>query len=96
MQAPLFKAMGAQISRTMIGDRMPKAYTRGDLIFDQGDPADGFFCMIEGWTKLYRLREDGEKVVVSIFSAGETLPRSRCFSAAATLRAARPCPRRAS
>ena len=44
----------------MIADRRPRAYARGEQIFQQGDPADGFFCAIEGWAKLYRLSEDGE------------------------------------
>jgi CRP-like cAMP-binding protein len=79
MRAPLFRAMGPTISRTMIGDRSPRAYARGETIFEQGEPADGFFCVIEGWAKLYRLREDGEEVVVSIFSAGETFAEVAMF-----------------
>src|SRR5271167_1593575 len=79
MRAPLFKAMGPTISRAMIGDRGPKTYARGEPIFDQGASASGFFCVIEGWAKLYRLREDGEEVVVSIFSAGETFAEVAMF-----------------
>ncbi len=79
MRAPLFKAMGPAIARAMTSDRAPKAYARGEQLFEQGDPADGFFCMIEGWAKLYRLREDGEEVVVSIFSAAETFAEVAMF-----------------
>ena len=35
--------------------------------------------MIEGWAKLYRLREDGEEVVVAIFSACETFAEVAMF-----------------
>jgi len=79
VRTPLFKAMGPAITRAMIDDRAPRSYARGERIFDEGDPADGFFCMIEGWAKLYRLREDGEEVVVSIFSAGETFAEVAMF-----------------
>ena len=79
MRAPLFKAMGPKIARAMIDDRTSRAYGRGESIFDEGDPADGFFCMIEGWAKLYRLREDGEEVVVAIFSTGETFAEVAMF-----------------
>ena len=79
MRAPLFKAMGPTISRTMIGNRSPKTYARGETIFEQGEPADGFFCVVEGWAKLYRPREDGEEVVVAIFSAGETFAEVAMF-----------------
>src|SRR5271166_2355800 len=78
MRTPLFKAMGPTIASAMIDDRTPRSYARGEPIFEQGDPADGFFCMIEGWAKLYRLREDGE-VVVSIFSAAETFAEVAMF-----------------
>ncbi len=79
MRAPLFKAMGPTIARAVIDDRVPRAYRRGEPIFDEGDPADGFFCMIVGWAKLYRLREDGEDVVVAIFSAAETFAEVAMF-----------------
>ena len=79
MRAPLFKAMGPAITRTMIGDRAGRIYARGERIFQQGDPADGFFCVIEGWAKLYRIREDGEEVVVATFSAGETFAEVAMF-----------------
>ena len=79
MRAPLFKAMGPTISRAMIQDRQPRSYGRGEQVFQQGDPAEGFFCVIEGWAKLFRLREDGEEVVVAIFSAGETFAEVAMF-----------------
>lgn len=80
MRAPLFKAMGPAIARAMIAERQPRTYARGEQLFAQGDPADGFFCIIDGWVKLYRLHEDGEEVVVHVFSAGETFAEVAMFS----------------
>jgi len=79
MRAPLFRAMGPEITRAMIKDRTPKGYARGEPLFEQGEAADGFFCILKGWAKLYRLREDGEEVVVAIFSAGETFAEVAMF-----------------
>src|SRR5271166_3026598 len=79
MQAPLFKAMGPTIARTMSADRSPRLCARGATIFEEGAPADGFFCILEGWVKLFRLREDGEEVVVAIFTAGETIAEVAMF-----------------
>lgn len=79
MRAPLFKAMGPAIARAMIANRAPREYDRGETVFEEGAPADGFFCVIEGWAKLYRLREDGEEVVVAIFSVGETFAEVAMF-----------------
>ena len=80
MRAPLFKAMGLEIARVMIGDHQPRTYARGEQLFAQGDPADGFFCVVDGGVKLYRLSEDGEEVVVHVFSAGETFAEVAMFS----------------
>ena len=96
MRAPLFQAMGPTIARTMIGDRSPRRYGRGEAIFDEGGPADGFFCVLDGWAKLYRLREDGEEVVVAIFAPGETFAEVAMFLGGRYPASCRRCRRRAS
>lgn len=78
-RAPLIRAIGPAIARAMIGDRAPRVYARGETIFTEGEPADGFFCILEGWAKLYRLREDGEEVVVHMIAAGETFAEAAMF-----------------
>ncbi len=79
MRAPLFQAMGPEITRSMIQNRACRLYERGERIFQQGDPADSFFLTVEGWVKLYRQREDGDEVVVAIFTAGETFAEVAMF-----------------
>jgi CRP-like cAMP-binding protein len=78
-RAPLFVAMGPDLARSIIQKRTPRSYDRGEEIFCQGDPADSFFFLAEGWVKVYREREDGEQVVVSIFSAGDTFGEAAMF-----------------
>lgn len=79
MRAPLFKAMGPTITRRVIGDLQPRSYDRGELVFERGQSTDGFFCLITGWAKLYRLHEDGQEVIVAIVSAGETFAEVAMF-----------------
>ncbi len=79
MRAPLFQAMGPDITRAMVQNRTARLYDRGERIFQQGDPADSFFLLIEGWVKLYRQRENGEEIVVAIFTAGETFAEVAMF-----------------
>jgi CRP/FNR family transcriptional regulator, dissimilatory nitrate respiration regulator len=80
MRAPLFRAMGEKIAMRMIGDRQPRDCARGERIFEEGEPAAGFFCVIEGWAKLYRLREGGAEVVVALVAEGETFAEAVMFS----------------
>ena len=79
MRAPLFRAMGPEIARSIVQNRRARRYARGEPIFQQGGPAESFFVVIEGWVKLYREREDGEQVVVSIFATGETFAEAAMF-----------------
>jgi CRP/FNR family transcriptional regulator, dissimilatory nitrate respiration regulator len=79
MRAPLFRAMGPDITRSIVQNRVARSYERGEPIFQQGDPAESFFVVIEGWVKLYREREGGDQVVVAIFTAGETFAEAAMF-----------------
>jgi CRP/FNR family transcriptional regulator, dissimilatory nitrate respiration regulator len=78
-RAPLFLAMGPEITRSLIGSRVPRSYERGERIFQQGDPADAFFFVCEGWVKLFRQREDGGEIVVATFTAGQTFAEAAMF-----------------
>jgi CRP/FNR family transcriptional regulator, dissimilatory nitrate respiration regulator len=79
MRAPLFQAMGPDITHSIIQNRTARRYDRGERVFQQGDPAESFFLVVEGWVKLYREREDGDQVVVAIFTAGETFAEVAMF-----------------
>jgi CRP/FNR family transcriptional regulator, dissimilatory nitrate respiration regulator len=79
MRAPLFRAMGPEITHSIVQNRPARRYARGEPIFQQGDPAESFFVVIEGWVKLYRERENGDQVVVAIFAAGESFAEAAMF-----------------
>lgn len=78
-RAPLFVAMGPELARTLVQKRSPHFYERGEAIFCQGEPADCFFFLVEGWVKVFRERDEGEHVVVSICSAGDTFGEAAMF-----------------
>lgn len=78
-QAPLFKAIEPELRRSLLQNRSSRAYARGEQIFQQGDSADAFFLVAEGYVKLYRERERGEQIVVAIFAAGETFAEAAMF-----------------
>lgn len=78
-RSPLFQAMGRETVRALVQRRAPRFHERGEGIFQQGDPADAFFFVVEGWVKVFRERENGEQIVVSIFSAGDTFGEAAMF-----------------
>jgi CRP-like cAMP-binding protein len=78
-RAPIFRGMGEEVTRAMLRNRGPRRYERGEQVFQQGDPADAFFMVLDGWVKLYRELPNGEHVVVAMFTKGETFAEAAMF-----------------
>jgi CRP/FNR family transcriptional regulator len=49
-----------------------KKYTKGELIFEEGNSAVYFFQLIEGEVKLFCTNNDGKEQIMGIFEAGES------------------------
>ncbi|HRZ40954.1 MAG TPA: cyclic nucleotide-binding domain-containing protein, partial [Candidatus Omnitrophota bacterium] len=45
-------------------------YTKGECIYQRGDPADGFYCLISGRVQAYILDANGNKKDVEFFRRG--------------------------
>jgi CRP-like cAMP-binding protein len=50
-----------------------KRFSRGDLIFREGDAADTFLAIVEGRVKVYKTAPNGREVILEIFGAGDPL-----------------------
>lgn len=46
-------------------------YTRGAHVWREGDDADWLYVLVSGRVRVYRLSEDGEEVVATIYVAGD-------------------------
>ena len=66
--SPIFAHLGRDVALMVVGDRDPKAYERGRSIFLQGDPADAFFLVLDGWVKLFRAMPSGDEAVVAVMA----------------------------
>lgn len=71
MRSPFFKAVDPRILRSIAQRHPPRAFERGETLFQQGDPASACYAILQGRLKLYRPRADGGQVVVSILDAGD-------------------------
>ncbi len=73
-RVPVFRSMGDALSH-----RIVRSHARGELLFQQGDSATCCFLVLDGWVKLYRQTTDGDEVVVSLFTAGESFAEAMMF-----------------
>lgn len=49
-----------------------KSYTSGDIIFLEGDPAEGLWIVEQGRVKIYKLNENGNEHILHLLGPGKT------------------------
>lgn len=76
---PLFGALPQDVAQSLIGTQTVREYEKGALLFQQGEPANSFYVVIDGWVKLYRITPDGSEAVVGVFRRGETFAEAAMF-----------------
>ena len=76
---PLFSHLGQDLKQRICNRGRILTCDRGHIIFNQGDAADAFFVLLQGWVKLYRLTANGGEAVVTVLTAGESFAEPVMF-----------------
>jgi CRP-like cAMP-binding protein len=56
-----------------------RRYGKRDAVFREGDPADGFFVVVSGSVKVFKLSPDGKEQVLHILEAGQSFAEATIF-----------------
>ena len=75
----LFAEVDQRVLERLCGHQHPASYAHRQLIFAQGDPADGFYLVLDGWVKLFRLSPSGDEAIVGVFTRGESFAEAVFF-----------------
>ncbi|MCE1235026.1 MAG: Crp/Fnr family transcriptional regulator [Hyphomicrobiales bacterium] len=78
-EAPMFERMSEDVAAAVLAGAVPKRWDRGANVMLQGEKAEAFYLILEGWVKLYRLLPDGSEAVVSVMTAGESFAEAVMF-----------------
>ncbi len=78
-QIPLFAGMADDAAMKLLLDATVRRYPRGTALFMQGEPADRFFIILEGWVKGFRQAPDGHESVIAVFGPGESFAEAAMF-----------------
>lgn len=76
---PLFGTLSQELAQSLIGNQSVSVHRKGDILFQQGEPAHSFFVVLGGWVKIYRITPDGSEAVVGVFRRGETFAEAAIF-----------------
>ncbi|NLH80994.1 MAG: Crp/Fnr family transcriptional regulator [Phyllobacteriaceae bacterium] len=78
-EVPLFRHMDADVVAAVLSGAVPRRWDRGTTVLVQGDEAEAFYVILEGWVKLYRLLPDGSEAVVAVMTIGESFAEAVMF-----------------
>lgn len=68
---PLFEGLPLDQLRDLASIALEKPLPRGTTIFTEGEPGDGFYVMLEGRVKIFKLSPEGKEQILHIFGPGE-------------------------
>jgi CRP/FNR family transcriptional regulator, dissimilatory nitrate respiration regulator len=68
---PLFEGLPADQHRDLASIALIKSFQRGQTIFSEGEPGTGFYVVLSGKVKIYKLSAEGKEQILHIFGGGE-------------------------
>lgn len=78
-QVSLFSGLGPDDLRNLLATSSIRRYPDNTILFMEGEVADRFYVVMDGWVKLFRLSENGQEVVISVSSPGESFAEAAIF-----------------
>ena len=79
-QTALFGNLESETLKSFLAAASIRKITHGEVVFVQGDPANDFYLVLDGWIKLYRLTPAGEEAIVAVFTRGQTFAEAAVFT----------------
>lgn len=76
----LFSSLDDAIRQKVSEICTTKNVKKGDIIFLEGEPAEGFYGIVSGTVKIYKIGFDGREQIIHIFSKGEVFAEVPVFS----------------
>ncbi len=78
-QSAIFGGLDNESLRGLLAKAVVDEHARGEVLFRQGEPANHFFFVFEGWVKVFRLTRAGDEAVVGVFTRGQSFAEAAAF-----------------
>ncbi len=77
---PLFNGLPAEQLEAIRQIAVEKRFNKGQTIFSEGDKTTGFFVIIDGRVKIYKVSSEGKEQILHIFEAGQSFGEVTVFT----------------
>jgi len=77
---PLFSGLSRAQLDQFQNIALEKNFGRGELIFSEGDEGSGFYVILRGTVKIFKVSPDGKEHILHIFSSGQTFGEVPVFA----------------
>lgn len=79
-QCALFEGISGSDRNALIGIAMERRLAKKATLFGEGDRADGFYLILTGSVKVFKISPDGKEHILHIFGPGEPVGEVPVFS----------------
>ncbi|MFO7718717.1 MAG: Crp/Fnr family transcriptional regulator, partial [Desulfohalobium sp.] len=79
-QAPLFAGLSEEQLHQLQGISRRQSFERGQTIFTEGTDAAGFYVVLSGRIKIFKLSLEGKEQILHIFGTGEPIGEVPVFA----------------
>ena len=78
---PVFAGLPDDLLRLIGSHTVERQISKGETIFHEGDPGEGFHYVIEGQVKIIKTSEDGREHIIKVMQAGDLFAEVLLFNA---------------
>jgi CRP-like cAMP-binding protein len=77
---PLFEGLPEEQLRDLAAIILDQKFDRGQIIFSEGDDGNGFYVVVAGRVKIFKLSPEGKEQILHIFGPGEPFGEVAVFA----------------
>ena len=70
---PIFRRLSPPDRERVASRAAVRSFTRGDMLFAEGDPSEQFLIVVTGRVKVFKTTPAGKDVILEIFAAGDPI-----------------------
>lgn len=77
---PIFSGLSEDQSTAVCNIAVEKKFSKGEIIFSEGDEGNGFYIIVAGMVKIFKISPEGKEHILHIYDAGKSFGEVPVFA----------------